>query len=578
MKSGCLKWILRAVVALLTLIVVLFLVIIVHPIWGWPGNTASQGPVPITPAWAMEPWVWEDDHNTEAFVDELLAGYKEHDFPVQTILIDSPWSTRYNDFNIDTNRYPHGKDWFRGLQDRGYRVVLWMTCMVDSKSKDLVYSDSHDWWKEAADKGYTTGGDYQMSWWQGLGGFIDYSNPEAMKWWTGMQKQVLDLGVDGWKLDGADALFNWHFLPYSPTHGGWMTMREYMHHYARDEYQNGLKENPEFITMIRSVDDQVPYLYWWGFAPLDASPVNWVGDERHKWSDDEKGMETALKYILRSAKLGYAVVGSDIGGYQGEDIPPNIYMRWAQFSAFTPFYLLGGHGERRLWMRTPQELEVIRKFTWLHHELVPYFYSLDVACHNGDLPPLRPSGPEYGFMLGDDFYCAPIHKDSLTQTVTLPAGRWRYLFKDDEVIQGPTTLTRDFPMDEFPVYIRDGAVVPMNIERDYTGIGQKDWAGHLTLNLYPTEQTNSFEIVQPDGSGKTSVGCGIYDGGKNLRVYVDGVHKPHILRARLDKKPQGVSLDGAALAEGSGWTYDEPTHRFIVKTETYTDGKYVVSL
>ncbi|MEK7719883.1 MAG: hypothetical protein AAB347_09785 [Bacteroidota bacterium] len=28
--------------------------------------------------------------------------------------------------------------------------------------------------------------------------------------------------------------------------------------------------------------------------------------------------------------------------------------------------------EIHLWHRTPQELEVIRKFSWLHTELVPY--------------------------------------------------------------------------------------------------------------------------------------------------------------------------------------------------------------
>jgi len=52
----------------------------------------------LTPAWALECWLWEDDQNTAGYVDTLLAGYQKHDIPVRTILIDSPWSLRYNDF------------------------------------------------------------------------------------------------------------------------------------------------------------------------------------------------------------------------------------------------------------------------------------------------------------------------------------------------------------------------------------------------------------------------------------------------------------------------------------------------
>ena len=57
-------------------------------------------------------------------VKELLDGYARYDFPVRTILIDSPWSDRYNDFKVDEKRYPDPEKFFRGLQDSGYRVVL----------------------------------------------------------------------------------------------------------------------------------------------------------------------------------------------------------------------------------------------------------------------------------------------------------------------------------------------------------------------------------------------------------------------------------------------------------------------
>src|SRR5882757_716571 len=61
----------------------------VLPFWGFPFNHSRHGRVPLTPPWALECWLWEDDHNTESYVKELLQGYAKYDLPVRTILIDS---------------------------------------------------------------------------------------------------------------------------------------------------------------------------------------------------------------------------------------------------------------------------------------------------------------------------------------------------------------------------------------------------------------------------------------------------------------------------------------------------------
>ena len=64
----------------------------VYPFWGMPFNGARHGQPPLTPYWALESWLWEDDVNTADEVLALLAGYEKHDIPVRTILIDRPWS------------------------------------------------------------------------------------------------------------------------------------------------------------------------------------------------------------------------------------------------------------------------------------------------------------------------------------------------------------------------------------------------------------------------------------------------------------------------------------------------------
>lgn len=137
-----------------------------YPFRGTPFNARRHGNPPLTPAWALECWLWEDDSNTAQRVDSLLKGYASYDIPVRTILLDSPWSLRYNDFEVDTVRYPDPKEWFGSLQDSGYRVVLWMTSMVDSKSKDTRIGESEPWFNEAAQKGYVAGNGDQIKWWK----------------------------------------------------------------------------------------------------------------------------------------------------------------------------------------------------------------------------------------------------------------------------------------------------------------------------------------------------------------------------------------------------------------------------
>ncbi len=607
---------LKVFAAFLFLLLALIYLVYVLPFWGIPFNKSRHGRVPLTPPWALECWLWEDDVNTAEYVNELLEGYARHDFPVRTILIDSPWSHRYNDFKVDEDRYPDPAKFFHILQAKGYRVVLWMTCMVDSYSKDTKVKDSKEFYDRARTNGYLAGGE-PIKWWKGEGGFIDYSNPEGMKWWRSLQQQVLDWGVDGWKLDGCDTFFSSKVgklsVPFNRVQSGWMTTRQYMDHYARDEYQHGLTQNPEFATLIRAMDR--PWSHPEGFAPLDAAPVTWVGDNQHTWKEQDRGIEGAIRDILSSARLGYCVIGSDVAGYNGRsnpddigpataailsswksktntqstgqmefgtasgknEIAPNIYIRWAQFSTFCGLFLNGGHGERRLWKRSQPELEIVRKFSWLHTELVPYMYSHVVTCHNGGATLMRPSSSgKFHYLFGNDFLIAPIHEDKLSRTVSLPPGQWRYLFKDNELLQGSQQLTRDFPLDEFPVFVRDGAIVPLKVNRSYTGFGDTNSAEFTTWLIYPNEKSE-FTLWHPESHPKPEGTTVSVESDNSLKILFSGKRQPHILRIFARNKPSAITLDGQKLFEDDAWRFEAADHRIIIKTLDYKEGSYVIS-
>lgn len=231
-----------------------------------------------------------------------------------------------------------------------------------------------------------------------------------------------------------------------------------MDYYYRDELKNGQKHNPEFVTLARPLDGHI--IHPEGFAPIDAAPVTWVGDQEHIWTSQKgdenaffedkvfggsEGLETAIQDILGSAELGYNIIGSDIGGFSGAKIPPRLYIRWAQFSTFCGLFLNGGHGERALWKRSKQELEIIRTFSWLHTELVPYMYNYVVSAHAGGAVLQRPARGKYHYFFGEDFLVAPIYRDTMDVTIHLPQGQWRYLFDDTQIFQGNQTVNMNIP-------------------------------------------------------------------------------------------------------------------------------------
>lgn len=578
--------------------VVLFLCLIAYlgfvlPFWGIPFNGQRHGLPPLTPAWALECWLWEDDYNTASYVNELLDGYRQHDIPVRTILIDSPWSLRYNDFTFDEKKYPGYGPWLTDLQQKGYRVVLWMTSMVNSRSKDTEISESEDWYRHAAENGYLLGNGQQIKWWKGKGGFIDYTNPDAMRWWRELQNQALRYGIDGWKLDGTATLMRRQFgpvpVPYLKSRSGILTTRKYMDLYYREELKHGRSVNPGFITLSRAMDRG---FHPEGFAPIDAAPVTWVGDQKHYWKSDTdngirddkssgkdialkgiQGFESAINSILKSASLGYNIIGSDVAGFSGDSIPPRLYIRWAQFSAFCGLFMNGGHGERALWKRSRQELEIIRTYSWLHTELIPYMYHYVVSGHRGGKLLQTPANGKYQYFFGDNLLIAPIFEDKTSRRVEIPEGRWYYWFNKEKVFNGPQTIEMDFPLDEFPVFIREGAIIPMDISRSYTNIGDSTHAGHTTWRIFPGKEA-SFSIFTPDNQSGTNLS--VTATGPRIELTLSGEKKPSVFSLHLEKGLRSVTTGGQSLTPDRDYRYDAIKKELIIRHSSGLPATYTI--
>jgi alpha-D-xyloside xylohydrolase len=178
-------------------------------------------------------------------------------------------------------------------------------------------------------------------------------------------------------------------------------------------------------------------------------------------------------------------------------------------------------------------------------------------------------------MFGKDFLVAPIHENKLSRKVSLPPGAWRYLFDDRDVLQGPRQFTREFPLDEYPVFVRDGAVVPLKVTRPYTGFGDQDSAEFTTWLIYPNGRSK-FTLWHPDSHPDPEDTTVEVESGSELRIQFSGKHTPHILRVAAKTKPARISLDGQDLPEGNAWEFEAEARRIIITTRDYAHGTYLI--
>ena len=174
----------------------------------------TQPLIPVTPAWALGHIVWEDEFNTRDSLFGLIRQYQSRNIPVDGVIIDSPWTTSYNDFIWDTARYPDPQEMTARLQEMGVHALLWLTGAVNTVSNDCPVDKSANF-DEAVAKGYAVNDGEIYEWWKGKGVHIDFTNPEAVEWWYGQLDRIMADGVYGFKVDQGDVMIHieWTHLP-----------------------------------------------------------------------------------------------------------------------------------------------------------------------------------------------------------------------------------------------------------------------------------------------------------------------------------------------------------------------------
>jgi alpha-glucosidase (family GH31 glycosyl hydrolase) len=507
-----------------------------------PGTTP-----PITPRWAFEPWAWEDNTNTRQSTESLIAGYMSRQIPVGAVIIDSPWETTYDTLVWDTTRYPSPQAMIAGFHAQGVKVLMWLVAFVDTDAP------THQMVRQ---QGYGVNGSADATWWKGTGIHIDITNPAAVTWWNALLGGVLADGIDGWKLDrGADYIGD----PIQ-TMAGSISATDFKKRLSADFYDYTVGRNPNGVVMVR------PYAAAQGLIGSDVSKcsVGWVGDHDGGFG----GIATQLSDVYTSAQMGYGAPGVEVGGYVNPPSKDSL-IRYAQFGALTPLMENGGTNggltQHLPWFWDAETVTIYQYFATLHSELGSYNFSYGVESHRTGTSIVRGSDKVRAqHLLGDQLLASVITTDVTTKSVTFPAGAsWIDYWNEDLVYAGGTTMSYGAPLARYPLFIKAGAIIPLDVKTAVTGHGDATSAGKSTVAIYPRGKS-SLTFHRPLGEG-TTYSDAVFDVDATAgTVTVTGAAAAsYLLRVKSLQAP--TSVTGADT-----WSYDAASKMVVTDKQGAT--------
>ena len=362
--------------------------------------------------------------------------------PPGVFIIDDWWYRSNCTWRWDLEAFPKPREMVDWLHERGFKVVVWISHFVTSDTQDFL---------DLMDKGWLlrTEDDQPLirKWWNGWGGMIDLSHPEAFAWFQNqLDDLVREYGIDGFKFDGGDP---WLFRGALKCHAP-----HTVNDFCEDFERMGLKY------------DLAEYRASWKFGAQHL--IQRTRDKEHSWGPN--GMADLLPTSLVQGLVGYPYNCPDmVGG--GEDTSftdPNfkfdqeLFIRWAQLSTFFPIIQYSQLPCRVL---DAEHLALCMKMLELRQSIAGEI--LDLARHAAKTgePILRHMAyvfPDESmetvidqYMLGDKYLIAPVMvQGAVSRTVKFPAGTWKG--DDDSKIEGPCEIEIQAPLSRLPRYTHIG--------------------------------------------------------------------------------------------------------------------------
>ena len=548
------------------------------------GYRTLTGKAPVYPKWVLGFWQSRERYQSSKDIEENMKKFRDLKIPVDNIVQDwNYWKLdSWGSHEFESARYPNPQamlDSVHALHGR-FMISVW------PKFYDTVNNykelDAKGWMYHQAIK------DDIHDWLGFRGSFYDAYDAGARKmFWRQMDENLYTkykFGIDAWWMDASepnvrDCTPMWYRKALSgPTALG--TATEYFNAYSivnADAIYNGQRSvnpNQRVFLLTRS-----------GFAGEQRySTATWSGDIATRWEDMRAQMTAGLNYSM----AGLPFWGMDQGGFcvenryvaaqqefdktgkENADLKEwrELQARWNQFGCFVPLYR--AHGQwplREVWNIAPADhpaYKTIVAYDKLRYRLMPYLYSMAGMVHLKDYTMMRGLVMDFNgdekvldikdqWMFGSALMACPVGEyQKYSREVYLPKQKGWYDFYTGAYHAGGQTIVADAPYDKIPVFIPEGAILPIGPEMQWSDEKKPElidlyvYAGKDgSYTLYEDEGTNynyekgKYAVIDfkyDDARKQVTIGArkGSFDGMLQKRrfniILVD------------QKKQQGVNL------------------------------------
>lgn len=455
--------------------------------------TALTGRPAAVPAWSFGLWLSTSFTTAydEATVSSFIDGMAERDLPLSVFHFDCFWMREFNwcDFEWDPRTFPDPEGMLARLHEKDLHLCVWINPYIGQRSPLFA---------EAAEAGYLVkrpnGDVWQWDLWQAGMALVDFTNPDATRWYQDQLRRLLAQGVDAFKTDFGERipLAVDYFDGSSP---------ERMHNHYTQLYNEAVFE---VLERVRGEGDAVLFARS-ATAGGQQMPVHWGGDNTSSY----ESMAETLRGGLSLALSGFGFWSHDIGGFEGTP-DPGVFKRWTAFGLLSSHSRLHGSNSYRVpWAFDEEAVDVTRIFTKLKLKLMPYLFAAGREATAHGTPVMRPMQLEFPgdpavdyldrqYLLGADLLVAPVFSASGEVDFYLPAGIWTNYLTGEQVTGG-TWRHETHGFDSIPLYVREGAVLPIGARDDRPDY---DYDDGLTLAVYPAADAVGETVVTvttPDG-------------------------------------------------------------------------------
>ncbi|MDD3206253.1 MAG: alpha-xylosidase [Lachnospiraceae bacterium] len=414
-----------------------------------------------------------DEKTVMSFVDGML----ERGIPLRVFHFDCFWMKEFHwsNFLWDDRVFPDPEGMLKRIKAKGLNICVWINSYIGQESRMFA---------EGKEKGYllkrTNGDVWQWDMWQPGMALVDFTNPDACKWFQDNLEVLLDMGVDCFKTDFGERIPTEDVVYFDGSDS------KKMHNYYTYLYNKCVYD---LLERKRGKGQAVLFAR---SATVGGQkfPVHWGGD---CWSDYES-MEESLRGGLSLLMSGFGFWAHDIGGFE-QTSTPDVYKRWVAFGLLSSHSRLHGSTSYRVpWLYDEEAVDVVRFFTKLKARIMPYLYKTAVDTSKSGVPTMRSMILEFTedrncayldkqYMLGDNLLVAPVFSEDSIADYYLPAGIWTDFFTG-EVVEGGKWITKKCDYLDIPLMVKANSIVAIgaNDEKpDY------DYAEGVELRAYALE-------------------------------------------------------------------------------------------